>query len=112
MEETKEHKNAEDTEKYLDQFEEKGLGLAKTYWIFGVVGNIFMGLIARLMIVSGMDIHGVLIITSIYSIAVWIAVWISANNYKGPKIWAFLAKLSVVLGILGTIGQLGLINEH
>ena len=81
------------------------LGLAKTYWIFGVIGSVIVRFIIAFMIMSGINPIVAIIIGFGYSIAVWIAVWNSATKYEGFKLWAILAKISVVLGILGSLPQ-------
>ena len=34
------------------------------------------------------------------------AIWRSSDRYKGPKFWAILAKIAIVLGVLSNFGQM------
>lgn len=38
-----------------------------------------------------------------YRAAIYLAIWRSAGHYKGPPIWAILAKAAVVVGVLLTV---------
>jgi len=81
------------------------LGLAKTYWLFGVLGTLIMKLILTLLVLSGVNPTLSIIIAIAYSAVVWIAVWNSASQYQGLKLWAILAKVSVVFGILASLAE-------
>ncbi len=81
------------------------LGLAKTYWLFGVIGSVVVRFIITFIIISGVNPIIAIVIGFGYSIIVWIAVWNSATSYEGLKLWAILAKISVVFGILGSLAQ-------
>lgn len=86
-----------------------------TFWVFGVSVSIFYKLIITLLIVNSqavLEVGGrglfiiVLLVGLVYQPFIWIAVWRSANKYKGFSLWAFLAKFSVILGIVSTILQI------
>jgi len=79
--------------------------LAKTYWIFGVIGSVIARFITDFMLVSGVNSIIVLVIKFTYLVIIWMAIWASATKYKGFKLWAILAKVSVVFGILGSLAQ-------
>jgi len=81
------------------------LGLAKTYWFFGVIGSVIVRFIMTFIIMSGINPIIAIVIGFGYSITVWIAVWNSATKYEGLKLWAILAKVSVVFGILASLAQ-------
>jgi len=81
------------------------LGLAKTYWIFGVISSVILRFIMTFIIMSGINPIIAIVMGFAYSIIVWIAIWNSATNYDGLKLWAILAKISVVFGILGSLAQ-------
>jgi len=80
-------------------------GLAKTYWLFGVIGSLVMRFLIVFFAMNGMNIVLLLIIAFGYFIVVWIAVWNSATKYTGSQLWSILAKISVVFGVLGSLAQ-------
>jgi hypothetical protein len=90
----------------MKEFIKGDLGLAKTYWLFGVVGSLVISLISRLFISIGSEPIIFIIIILAYSAVLWIAIWNSATKYEGEKIWAILAKIVVVLGVLRTLSDL------
>ena len=77
-------------------------GLAKTYWLFGVLGNLILTLP-----MDGIDNFTPFAIYSLlclaYSVTVLLGIWNSANRYTGFKLWAILAKLAAILGLLFVI---------
>ena len=74
-------------------------GLAKTYWLYWV--PVLLAVNALMLI---MPTTATLVIVAVaytaYLIPVVIGVWRAANQYEGQKIWAILATISVVLGII------------
>ena len=84
--------------------------LARTYWLFGAVAGLFFGaafLYIEFNAVSfwssslGMIvIYGLFSAYLIYFLFIYIAIWRSAGKYPGPGIWAGLARVAVVLGVL------------
>jgi len=86
-----------DPEGFLSKLVNGDLGLAKTYWLFGVVG----GQLTTLLLLVITDEALMLVYTFVcvaYQIAVLIGIWRAATKYKGPKYWAVLAKLAAVFG--------------
>lgn len=77
-------------------------GLAKTYWLFGVLGNIILS--APLPFIAEELILVLYLPLLSYSVVVLIAVWRAANRYRGPKYWATLAKIATVLGWIQVAG--------
>ncbi len=74
-------------------------GLYKTYWIFGY----FVGAIASpiiYLIESDSRLHLLAFVHFIYQFIVYMGIWNAANKYEGLKLWAVLAKITSVLGIL------------
>ena len=61
-------------------------GLAKTYWLFGVV----VGIVLNLIIKFTPSIGGLLVILAlavVYQVMVLLGVWRAANRYQGRKAW-------------------------
>lgn len=77
-------------------------GLPKTYWLFGVLGNLlFIFPVALAAAAESMPILVLVLIASVvYSLAVAVGIWRASDKYLGPKVWAVLAKIAVLLGIL------------
>ena len=76
--------------------------LWKVFW-FGVIINLLLNTITMLSVNNKVIYITIAFISVVYLIILWISVWNSANNYKGFKLWAILAKTVVVFGLLSTI---------
>lgn len=77
-------------------------GLAKTYWLFGVLGNFLISLPLNLL--TGLVPIAVYSLFSLaYGVTVLLGIWNAANRYTGFKLWAILAKLAAILGFLFVI---------
>ena len=82
------------------------IALWKTYWLFGVIGNIIATILINIFAQFSESLFLIiLIIAIVYQIVVFIAIWNSASKYAGSKIWAILAKIMVGLGVLSSIAQ-------
>ena len=79
-------------------------GLAKTYWIFGVVVGIATQILAEIASNFGLGaLYFVVFINLLYLIPLTLGIWRATNLYKGKKIWAILAKIAISLGIISVI---------
>jgi hypothetical protein len=83
-------------------------GLAKTYWLYGVVVNLILSiptyLVSNLSLLILFTIIGL-----IYGVLVLIGIWNSASRYEGLKLWAILARLATILGfIIISVSVIGL----
>jgi hypothetical protein len=78
-------------------------GLPKTYWLFGVVANWVLGLVAALVIAISQSLAvtvlGIMAIGA-YQVLITIAIWNAASKYPGSKVWAVLARVGSVLGVI------------
>ena len=94
-------------ENFFVRFWNGHLSLPMSYWGVGVgLGIIFgmiVGLFVGIMEMSDDALYGFLIPFQIYTV---VGIWRSSNNYKGPKFWAVLAKIAIVLGVLSNFGQM------
>lgn len=80
------------------------IALWKTYWLFGVIGNIIATTLINIFSqFSETSFFIILIIAIAYKIGVFTAIWNSASKYVGLKIWAILAKIMVVLGFISIL---------
>jgi len=88
-------------------------GLAKTYWIYGVViGNIGF----KALTIAGGETSNNLFLTAVFLNAVYMTfilpcIWKSATKYEGSKIWSILAKILVVLGAFNVLVLFTVVTE-
>ena len=75
------------------------VGLAITYWVFGVIGNYLLAII----VASIMGPTVAIVIMAASTLFVSVCIWRSATKYEGKPVWAILAKIAIVLGVLGTL---------
>ena len=85
---------------FLKQMRNGELGLAKTFWLYGVVASIVLQMIFMfsLLFVIPAFIVGPLMIY--YVILNLLGVWKASDGYQGPGVWAILAKIFVALNIV------------
>jgi DedD protein len=74
-------------------------GLAKTYWLYGVLIDFVGGIAIQLITSIGLFAIVMLAYTA-YRIPVIMGIWRAASKYEGYKIWAVLAKIAAVLGVI------------
>ena len=86
-------------------------GLAKTFWLFYFIPNGLLNFLTRKVPNEQYDwIYGLF---SIYLLPVMLGIWRAADRYEGSKIWSFLAKFTVILGIIFFIfGIIIVFNRH
>lgn len=83
--------------------------LFKAYWVYGFAVSVLLnGLMLMLLGLTQMTPNSpffmvLWIATTAYGVFIAVAIWRSAGNYKGPKVWMALARTMVVLSILRTI---------
>lgn len=79
-----------------------------TYWIGGVLGSLLGTILASLAILSGSLILQLLafVLLAGHYIFMLVAIWRSAGKYPGHRIWAHLARASLVLGLLRAFASL------
>jgi len=89
-------------------------GLAKTYWVYGVLVGFVVSIIINVITSIGGLVILMLAYTA-YEIPVIMGTWRAANKYQGSKIWAILAKIAVVLGVIslavGLLVFIGLLGQ-
>ena len=72
-------------------------GLAKTYWLYGVVVGFIANIVAGL-ITNTKGLVVFLLLYSAYQILVLVGVWRASDKYQGPSVWTVLAKIMVIAG--------------
>ena len=78
------------------------LGLARTYWLYGVFVGLLFGVAANIFAQMGeVAASGLVAIFSlIYGAIVLCGVWRASKKYEGPGVWRVLAQIATVLGAL------------
>ena len=90
-------------QKYLlENLWEGNFGLAKTYWVFGVLGGIVwsVGIAALNPDPEERTMEFVLFLLACYYFFVYVGIWQAANKFVGSKVWAILAKFAVIITVL------------
>lgn len=79
--------------------------LVLTFWLWGFLGSLIWGFLwGFILVAAGMTSPMVIsIVGLVYSIFAWVSIWRSSDKYTGQKIWAILAKVMVVLGVVWTV---------
>lgn len=91
-------------EKLLEDLWNGNLGLAMTYWVYGVLGGIVWGVAITALAPEPETklIKLVWFAFAAYYLVVYVGVWQAANKFVGSKVWAILAKFAVVVVVLPT----------
>ena len=74
--------------------------LPVTYWIWGVAGSITQAVLVRVIKPSPLIDFMLIPFAFAYSAFIWVATWRSSGHYPGPRVWAHLARVAVVGGIV------------
>ena len=78
------------------------VGLARVFWEyaigFGTLANLITTMLALAVLMSGFPMLAVAIffLPLPYNVLIVVAVWRSAGHYRGPPVWATLARVVVV----------------
>ena len=75
-------------------------GLARTYWGWGFLGSIVLGASLSLFPPGSPIALLALAFAIAYLVWVYVGIWRSASQYKGPAVWAALAKFVVSAGLV------------
>jgi len=82
---------------FIKQLIDGDFGLAKTYWLYFVLGSNLLWLLLMFPISSSS--LGLIVVSMLagisYDIVVLTGIWNSASRYTGSKIWSVLAKIIV-----------------
>lgn len=85
------------------------VGLARTYWVYGVLAGIALGLVcsvaARVSQSVVVALLGLLLVV-VYQVFISIAIWRAAGKYPGSKVWVVLARVAAVAGPLYSLYSL------
>ena len=101
-----------------DEEAQKGFGLTglwrgetplwAAYWVFGLGGALTGRILLALAELSSSRALFVFVslVVIVYSILVLVGIWRSAGHYQGRRLWASLARIAVVLNVLGLLAGL------
>ena len=93
--------------------------MGRTYWVFGVlfyslltIPGYFIDIIVSgspnlepsASFVFGTMAYAIFVLA--YTVFVSVAIWRSAGRYEGPAIWAVLARIMVVIGLIQAAFQI------
>ena len=93
---------------FLKKLRDGDYGLAQTYWFYGIVVNVFIGFIIRLILMGmrrdGILLAFVIVIMDVIYTAFFQApgLWRASKRYKGVKIWAILGQIVAVLAVIAS----------
>ena len=82
---------------------EGNYGLPKTYWLYGTLAGLVLGLVLGGVIAitqSALVALLSLLLLWAYQAFITIAIWNAAKKYPGSKVWAILARVATVIGVL------------
>ena len=93
-------KNPSYNEGWVSQLREGRFGLARTYWLYGMVFGNLAALIPYFFVLENQSLAAQLsIIALVIGMAVvLLGIWNAASRYEGSKVWAVLAKIAAVFG--------------
>ena len=86
----KKRKKLKNKKNYFANFWNGELSLLVSYWVFGVLISILIGLPET--------IWGILILP--WTLFWAVGCWRSSDKYKGLTLWSVLAKISIVLSVI------------
>lgn len=72
-------------------------GLVKTFWMYVILMGMFIniGFVMLAALSTPILAMFIVIISTLFTIPLHIAMWRAADKYKGPKIWAILTRIQV-----------------
>lgn len=93
---------------YLVRLWKGAVSLPVAYWVWGMVGNAAWNILIGLASQTDRSalVLSVAALSILYYVFVFVAVWRSAGRYRGNRIWADLARVSLALGLIGTVAGL------
>jgi len=92
---------------FFKKLSDGDFGLAKTYWLYGVLVSIVGNILMQGAALSGSKalIIVLLLVMMVYAVFQLTGVWNASNRYTGLKIWAILAKIAVIVGVLSLLSS-------
>jgi hypothetical protein len=98
------HTSEANTASFWAQLRKGELGLARTYWLYGVVVQTIFNIVIMLLVAVGAGpgaVFIIVILAVVYAVFLQLpGVWRAAGMYKGPKIWSIAARIAVIIGVI------------
>jgi hypothetical protein len=95
---------------FFSKLADGDFGLAKTYWLYGVLVGVIVNIVSKAISSVSVLLVFMLVYTA-YEVPVIMGTWRASGKYKGPKVWAVLSKIAVILGIISlVIGLLAVLS--
>jgi hypothetical protein len=88
---------------FFERLANGDLGLARTYWLCGVLVALVVSLISSFITSTRVITVFMAIYTIGYGVPWALGTWRAARKYEGPKIWAVLARVAIVLSVIGMV---------
>ena len=98
---TKKNKN------YFHKFWDGELPLVQSYWVVAWLISIPVGfVIGTVTAVLGFPQNTMYAFFIPWYVFVIVGVWRSSDRYKGPKFWAILAKIAMIIAIINLVARI------
>jgi len=89
---------------YFQKFWDGDLSLPQSYWVVGVLISIPLGILLGVFTaLIGASTNTIFVFLLPWYIFIIVGIWRSSDKYKGPKIWAILAKIAMVLSAIRVV---------
>ena len=83
---------------FFQKFWDGDLSLPLSFWIFGFLMSIPVGLLIGVFaILIGAPDNVMFAFVLPWQVFIIVGIWRSSDKYKGPKVWAILTKIMMVL---------------
>ena len=99
---------------YIKRFWNGDISLVISYWVIGCLLNIIVSFIIGFVLTFIFALIGISDISLnlflnlflfAWVIFLTVGIWRSANKYQGKKIWVYLTKIVLIIGIIYLIGE-------
>ena len=91
-------------------------GLARTYWLWGVLSGIPWGIALSLVTPGSTPAILAILALVVYYVIVHVGIWRAASEYEGARVWAILAKIAVAITpaclVIGTLAAVIIPAKH
>tara|TARA_Y100000590_G_C15343552_1_gene872388 strand:+ start:196 stop:555 length:360 start_codon:yes stop_codon:yes gene_type:complete len=92
---------------YFHKFWDGELSLPQSYWVVGILISIPVGAVIGFFVgLIGAPSNTMYAFLLPWMIYIIVGIWRSSDRYKGPKVWAILAKIGVIIGALSFLRDL------
>ena len=86
--------------KFLNKLKNGEFGLAKTYWLYGVIVALPFNIIIEYIVLNTITFNVLFLIEIAYFYFWIIGCWKAASEYEGNGPWPFLTKLFIIITVI------------